>query len=802
TASDSAYYIEDAEGTFYGDAKVVDDPCRGLVLELDGSGDYIRVENNDVAEFSTESFSYSFWTKTSFAGTWFYFWKGISYTGAPPHDLHGVNCYHDNSAWVRFSLYNYGGPGVELKSRTEVPEANSIDGTWIHLACVRDASVDELRFYVNGELAPADGGEGNPAEDNCKDISNPGLLYIGCNDRGYPPDTNSNPSAFFFGRIDDFRAYNHALSEQELEWLANDITDPNFASEPNPRDGAHDVCPGVKLYWTAGDNAVDHNVYFGTGLSDVNASATAYLSHYGSNSISPPLDYETTYYWRIDEVGATEVWKGYIWKFATNDGNAFDPYPADEQTLVPLNPTLYWSPGCLAASHKIYFGTDWEDVNGMTDPCATKNLGEESYDACAPDYSTYYYWRVDEVNGLTTWRGEVLTFKTEGAIFDPNLRVWYELDETVGTAAADSSGREYDGDLEGNGSWDANGYYDGCFSLDDNAYITIPFDVLGEINKGITIAVWLNTGTDENYENVVCAAGADWEPNYVRVAVPDEGPDVSWRAGNDTNDVLTWNGGNPDAWEGEWNHFTFVKDEDAGKMQIYLNGLPVVEQTGASSGTLAGVRIRSFRIGAETDEGGDYIGRIDDFRVYDRALTSDEIASIYRGGDLASAWGPDPFNGERETPYDVGLIWKPGDYADSHDVFFGTNWDDINDVNSSNYASYPNVDYNHTDACNYDPGLLELDQMYYWRVDEVSDTCDASPWKGKIWKFTVAGYVVIDDMEDYTGSWAGEGDHPLDEGWADYYGNGTNALITLQTNSPVRGKQSMELLFRGPKLRA
>ncbi|MHC4572497.1 MAG: LamG domain-containing protein, partial [Planctomycetota bacterium] len=108
---------------------------------------------------------------------------------------------------------------------------------------------------------------------------------------------------------------------------------------------------------------------------------------------------------------------------------------------------------------------------------------------------------------------------------------------------------------------------------------------------------------------------------------------------------------------------------------------------------------------------------------------------------------------------------------------------------------YPNVDYNHTDACNYAPGFLDLDQIFYWRVDEVSDTCDASPWKGRIWKFTVAGYIAIDDMEDYTGSWAGEGDHPLDEGWADYYGNGTNATITLQTNSPVRDKQSMEYAY-------
>ncbi|MHC4675235.1 MAG: hypothetical protein ACYTBZ_22345, partial [Planctomycetota bacterium] len=68
TASDSAYYYEDADGTFYGDAKVVDDPNMGPVLSLDGLSDYVRVENNDVAEFSTESFTYTFWVKTGFTG--------------------------------------------------------------------------------------------------------------------------------------------------------------------------------------------------------------------------------------------------------------------------------------------------------------------------------------------------------------------------------------------------------------------------------------------------------------------------------------------------------------------------------------------------------------------------------------------------------------------------------------------------------------------------------------------------------------------------------------------------------------
>ncbi|MHC4337118.1 MAG: LamG-like jellyroll fold domain-containing protein, partial [Planctomycetota bacterium] len=804
TASDSAYYIEDAEGTFYGDAKVVDDPCRGLVLELDGIGDYVRVENNDVAEFSTESFSYSFWSKTTLAGVWFYFWKGVDYEGDDTpmsrDHLHGVNCYHDDTIWVRFSLYNYSEPGGGEKSRTEVPETNCVNGTWVHIACVRDVSKpgEELRFYVNGVLEPTTSTEDpNPNEDECGDINNPGHLYIGCNDRGYPPDINSNPTAFFFGRMDDFRAYNHALSEQELYWLANNMTDPNLASDPNPQDGAYAVCPGVSLSWTGGDNVVDHNVYFGTSLSDVNSSATVYIAHHPSTSFSPTLEYGTTYYWRIEEVNPghpDSPWGGSIWKFTTNDGNAFDPYPADGQTQVPLDPTLTWSPGCLAVSHELYFGTNYDEV-GAAEENSEPNVYYEdrgdvnSYDACTPEYSTYHYWRVDEVNGPTTWRGEVLTFKSRSSIVDPNLRVWYELDETQDEVAVDSSGREYDGELEGDGVWDANGYYGGCFSLDDNGHIVVPMGVLAEIDKEITISVWLNTGTDEDSENVVCSAGADWEPNYMRVAVPDDDHDVSWRAGNETNDVMEWDGGSPKAWKGSWNHFAFVKDENAGKMQIYLNGLRVAEQTGASPGTLAALRIRNFRIGTETDDASSYIGKIDDYQLYDRALTAKEIEEIFRGGDLASAWGQSPYDGEDEVPYDVVLRWRPGDYAadpNAHEVYFGTSWDDVNDANNllpvgtSVYKGPQDLDSNSYDP----PGLLVLGQTYYWRIDEVNDA-NNDRWKGKIWSFTVADYITIDDFEDDTAQ-----DPPIN----DWYKIGS-AGITLRSTPPVIGEHSMRYSY-------
>ena len=49
----------------------------------------------------------------------------------------------------------------------------------------------------------------------------------------------------------------------------------------------------------------------------------------------------------------------------------------------------------------------------------------------------------------------------------------------------------------------------------------------------------------------------------------------------------------------------------------------------------------------------------------------------------------------------------------------------------------------------YDPGLLEWNTDYYWRIDEVNDLDPASPWAGAVWSFKTANFLVIDDFEDY-----------------------------------------------------
>jgi hypothetical protein len=448
-----------------------------------------------------------------------------------------------------------------------------------------------------------------------------------------------------------------------------------------------------------------------------------------------------------------------------------------------------------ADKHDIYFGTSVSAVDGGASPYVT-NYDGNSWAPPALEFGRTHYWRVDEVNDSNTWEGMVWWFTTKFEILDPNLCVWYPFDELTGTIVTDYSGHSRDGVVDGPGdAWDPNGgMFDGCRIFDNDTHVKVSLQATSSITDGISILVWLNGAVGQSGDDMVVFDSdiSSAAPHRLRAIVPDDGGDVIWRAGNDTNDVLVWDEATPSGWEGDWHHFAFVKDENAGTMTIYFNALPVDSKTGTISSLASAVLSTRLRIGAYGWHSSEYDGRMDDFRVYDYALPQSKIEQLFRGGDLGLAWRPRPYDGHPEAPWGPVLIWEPGDYADTHDVYFGTDRTAVEDANSTNH---PGVDYNNVDVNTYDPGALELGQTYYWRVDEVNDSCDPNGWRGNLWRFAMAEYITIDDMEDYTGSWYGEGDHPLDEGWADYYANGTNATVTLQIDSPVRDEQSMEYAY-------
>jgi hypothetical protein len=142
-------------------------------------------------------------------------------------------------------------------------------------------------------------------------------------------------------------------------------------------------------------------------------------------------------------------------------------------------------------------------------------------------------------------------------------------------------------------------------------------------------------------------------------------------------------------------------------------------------------------------------------------------------GPHIKAYGPDPKNGELLTLQNLsttaGLSWLPGVYADNHNVYFGT---DVNDVIEATENDPLDVllSPKQDDTTFNPPDYLEFGQTYYWRIDEVNDSEPNSPWKGDVWSFSTANYIIVDDFEDYN-------DFPPNEiynTWLDGWGDPTN----------------------------
>lgn len=130
---------------------------------------------------------------------------------------------------------------------------------------------------------------------------------------------------------------------------------------------------------------------------------------------------------------------------------------------------------------------------------------------------------------------------------------------------------------------------------------------------------------------------------------------------------------------------------------------------------------------------------------------------------------PDPADGAVEVPRDTDLAWRPGSKAAAHNVYVGFDVNDVNDASLDNPLDVL-VSAGQTELTYDLPGVQDLGQVVYWRVDEVNEAEADSPWKGDVWTFRIADYIIVEGFEDYN-------DFPPDEvwnTWIDGFGDPTN----------------------------
>ncbi len=323
-----------------------------------------------------------------------------------------------------------------------------------------------------------------------------------------------------------------------------------------------------------------------------------------------------------------------------------------------------------------------------------------------------------------------------------DLILHWGFDDGSGTTAHDSSGNGYDGTLEGNAAWVA-GKIGGALDLGGGDRVVD--ETAGDYINGldaITICLWIKSdviGTDKGFVIFEDPAGGDnrnirydaaswaWEggTNLIKMALDSTGGHQAYEGSDNTQTT-------------EWQHVAMVWSS-GNELLLYIDGeldTPRGNDAG-TAGTITGVTKLIVGQGAK-DAGGGWDGLIDDVRIYNEALPTADILAAMRGEAFPYAMGPAPADGAIIEDMWVTLSWSPGDFAVSHDVYLGDNFDNVNEGLGATFignqattvliAGFPGFPY---------PGGLVPGTTYYWRIDEVNEAEPNSPWKGPVWSFSV-----------------------------------------------------------------
>ena len=362
---------------------------------------------------------------------------------------------------------------------------------------------------------------------------------------------------------------------------------------------------------------------------------------------------------------------------------ATKPNPADgalhEDTWVNLS----WSPGRLAASHDVYLGDNFDDVNDGAESTFVGNQVGTDLIVGFPGFAypdglvpgTTYYWRIDEVNDTepnSPWKGDVWSFRIPP-------KTAYFPDPANGAESVD---------VDVQLSWTAG-------------------------------------------------FGSKLHTVYF---------------GDNLDDVSNAAGGLPQG------------------TTTYTPGPLVLAKT--------------------------YYWRVDEFDAV--GTHKGNVWSFTTQGAVGS---PEPANGVVDVTQSPILTWVHGVFADTHQVYFGIDKDAVKnaDTSSPEYKGSGNLG-----SESYDPGMLEWDTTYYWRIDEANNTNADSPWTGPLWSFTTANFLILDDFESYNDLDPAEpGSNNIFYTWIDGYDNpAINGSVVGHDNPPFAeqtivhsGNQSMPFAY-------
>jgi hypothetical protein len=327
---------------------------------------------------------------------------------------------------------------------------------------------------------------------------------------------------------------------------------------------------------------------------------------------------------------------------------------------------------------------------------------------------------------------------------------WWKLDEGGGSIAYDSSASENHATLVGQPQWIVGRYGAGVEFDGVDDYVDLPIGSIINSLTNSTFTIWANFSNEGGSWQRLWDFGSGTTTNMFltpRIGTEDEMRFAITIGGNaaGAEDQTTTEA----TLQTDWHHVAVVIDIDNTTHRIYVDGEPNAENTAARySPSDLGFTLQNWLGKSQYSADGFYDGSLDDFRIYNHALSQEEIQATMISDQVYTAIVPYPGVGATDVARNVDLSWVQGSSAVTHDLYFGTDFNDVNEASRDDPRDILLVE-DQTELTFNPPGDLDYNVTYYWRVDEINNDDPDSPWKGNVWNFTILNYIVVEDFEDY-----------------------------------------------------
>jgi hypothetical protein len=293
---------------------------------------------------------------------------------------------------------------------------------------------------------------------------------------------------------------------------------------------------------------------------------------------------------------------------------AIKPMPADGTISGNIDDLeLSWMPGMYITEHRVYIGTEPDKLELLADVSGDSNVIVQDLQR-----DTTYYWRVDEidVNSKVT-TGNVWSFNTG------KLVGWWKLDENAEIIAYDSSAGGNNGTLQGNPVWQTSGgAIGGALRLDgDGDCVEIAGKPEFDITQQVTLSAWVQVEKfDKDWQAIVTKGDSAWRLSR------GQGNALHF-ACTGVNAQSPWVNGKKDVNDGQWHQVVGVYD--GAELRLYVDG--ALDVSVPATGSIA-TNDSPVMIGENAQvRGREWNGLIDDVRIYNYALSENEVVELCNG---------------------------------------------------------------------------------------------------------------------------------------------------------------------------